>query len=155
MRCEHARPSLGAYSDGELGDDLRRSLEDHLAGCEMCRKELASLQALGNLLGGLPEPAVPEGLESSILQEALRLHPEVHRTSRIWSGILRAAAALLVALAGAYLGIRSSGRPTAPTAIVQAPGDGSVESLYEQSFSLLPADSSGALVLSLYQEEGR
>lgn len=155
MRCEQVRSRLGAYADGELGGEIREGLEAHLAACRVCAGEMASLRALGTLLGGLPAPPVPAGLESSILDAAARHPLGTRRTPRLWSSVLRVAAAILVALAGAYLGARSSGLPAAAVEMARAPGGDSVESLYEQSFALLPADSPGAGVLALYEEEGR
>jgi anti-sigma factor RsiW len=155
MACERVRSRLGAYADGELGDDLRREFAEHLADCAGCAEELASLRALGALLGRLPTPPAPLGLESAILGAALRSDMRVRRSSRLWSSVLGVAAALLVALVGAYLGLRSSKLPSAPVEIARAPAGDPVERLYEQSLALLPADSPGAEVLSLYEEGGR
>lgn len=40
MSCEHYRQLTTGYVDGELSDAERRKLEDHLAACEACRREL-------------------------------------------------------------------------------------------------------------------
>ena len=37
---------ISAYVDGELAPDQRKRLEEHLAGCESCKRELAEMTAL-------------------------------------------------------------------------------------------------------------
>ena len=50
MNCDDMKAMITAYVDGELGDEERRRLEEHLAGCESCRRELAETRALGEEL---------------------------------------------------------------------------------------------------------
>ena len=40
MSCEDLGHLITGYVDGELSDAERRKLEDHLAACEACRREL-------------------------------------------------------------------------------------------------------------------
>ena len=47
---EHVTDLLGAYLDGELHSLRLRQVEDHLAKCAACRKELAELRGLSTLL---------------------------------------------------------------------------------------------------------
>ena len=47
---EHVADLLGAYLDGELHGLRLRQVEDHLAKCAACRKELAELCGLSTLL---------------------------------------------------------------------------------------------------------
>ena len=47
---EHVTDLLGAYLDGELHGLRLRQVEDHLAKCAACRKELAELRSLSTLL---------------------------------------------------------------------------------------------------------
>lgn len=46
MSCERFNPMLSGYVDGELAADERRRLEEHLAACEACRRELEGLKVL-------------------------------------------------------------------------------------------------------------
>jgi anti-sigma factor RsiW len=156
MRCEKVRERLGAYADGEMAGALRAGMEEHLAACEGCRDELAALRSLRTLLARIPAPALPEGLEASIFQAALHSQSHIRRAAPLWSLLLRTAAALLVAVAGAYLGMRSSGLlPASPPPPSYPSAATSAESLYAGSFELLPPDSPGAQVLALFQEEGK
>ncbi len=47
---EHVTDLLGAYVDGELHGLRLRQVEEHLARCAGCRKELADLRSLSSLL---------------------------------------------------------------------------------------------------------
>jgi hypothetical protein len=52
-----------------LPEPGRRALEDHLAGCEPCRKQLALFRSTLGQLGGLREKAPPSflaGIETQI-----------------------------------------------------------------------------------------
>ena len=46
MNCEDFKPMITACVDGELEADQRQLLEEHLAACEACRRELAEVRAL-------------------------------------------------------------------------------------------------------------
>jgi len=59
--------------DGELPERLRRSVEAHLADCEVCRERLEEIQGVNELFqGSLPVPPVPDGLARRIMDEARR-----------------------------------------------------------------------------------
>ncbi|MCH7551028.1 MAG: zf-HC2 domain-containing protein, partial [Proteobacteria bacterium] len=45
---------LSSYIDGEVTPSEAVRVEEHLAGCEDCVSELASLRATSSLLRGLP-----------------------------------------------------------------------------------------------------
>ncbi len=57
---DYVKEWLGAYLDGELAEDRRAWVEEHLAGCPECQKELAELRALSTLLHADPSPAFLE-----------------------------------------------------------------------------------------------
>ena len=69
----HVVKQLPAYHDGELGARAAQAVEAHLAQCEACRIELASLADLSTLLQ-VADPA-PLGLSDDVFaaQVALRL----------------------------------------------------------------------------------
>ncbi len=54
---DYVKEWLGAYLDGELSADRRAWVEDHLAGCPVCQRELTELRALAQLLHADPAPA--------------------------------------------------------------------------------------------------
>jgi anti-sigma factor RsiW len=53
---------VSAYHDGELSHDDARALEEHLAGCPDCARELAELRALSGLLCLARTADVPPGV---------------------------------------------------------------------------------------------
>ncbi|HUT01903.1 MAG TPA: zf-HC2 domain-containing protein [Phycisphaerae bacterium] len=46
MNCEELKSMISARVDDELPPEQARRLEEHLAGCEACRRELAEMTAL-------------------------------------------------------------------------------------------------------------
>lgn len=56
---ERQREALSALLDGELESGQRERLERHLATCERCRAEYATLSQTHALLRALPQPALP------------------------------------------------------------------------------------------------
>jgi anti-sigma-K factor RskA len=67
-----------AYALDALEPDEARGYEEHLAGCERCREELASLQYAAGALAYAVEPArPPESLRGRILAAAHAERPNV------------------------------------------------------------------------------
>jgi hypothetical protein len=59
--CDAIREWLSAYLDGEITPRRREAIEAHLAGCDACRRELASLRGVSACLQAWPAPeANPE-----------------------------------------------------------------------------------------------
>ncbi len=58
--CEHLAPTLSAWVDGRLSPVDADRLTTHLAGCSDCRREVAELSRVRDLLGTTPaEDSVP------------------------------------------------------------------------------------------------
>ncbi|MFT3890862.1 MAG: zf-HC2 domain-containing protein [Anaerolineales bacterium] len=55
----HVTEWLNAYFDGELKNGKLRQVEEHLAECESCQKELEALSDLSGLLQEVPLPDFP------------------------------------------------------------------------------------------------
>lgn len=67
-----------AYALDALESDEARGYEEHLAGCERCREDLASLQAAAGSLAYAVEPArPPDSLRGRILDAARAERPNV------------------------------------------------------------------------------
>lgn len=56
MFCENLQFNLSLYLDDALTDEERAALDEHLAGCPLCRQKLAGFQSLRNNLRVLPRP---------------------------------------------------------------------------------------------------
>jgi anti-sigma factor RsiW len=51
MNCDQVKPLLGAYHDGEISDVVRiQEIEQHLATCEECAREMQALQAASSAI---------------------------------------------------------------------------------------------------------
>jgi anti-sigma-K factor RskA len=85
-----------AYALDALEPDEARGYEQHLAGCERCREELASLQATaGALAFGAESARPPSALRARILEAAHAERPNVvPLRPRSWTRPLAAVAAV-------------------------------------------------------------
>ena len=118
MTCERYDTLL---MDALAGGD-RAEIDDHLAACERCRREAASLERVWNDLGRLPAEAAPDpALRARVI--------DAGRPARArW--VARAAVAASLVLAGALAGaLLRGGLPRATTA--PPAGDQYVLLLYE------------------------
>ena len=73
MDCDDALAELEAYLDSELGQDLRREIESHLAGCSHCfdrgefrRKLREIVRRKCSAVGELP-PAVADRIRAAVI----------------------------------------------------------------------------------------
>jgi anti-sigma-K factor RskA len=88
------------YALGALDEDDRRAFDEHLAGCQTCREELASLQDAAAALalaeeGPEPPPALRGRLLDAVHEEAVRVVPIGRSRPRVPSAVALAAAASL------------------------------------------------------------
>ena len=66
MRCERINQWLGEHLDGSLDADRTREVNEHLAGCATCRRELEELRQTVALVRGLAPVAQPADLLPSV-----------------------------------------------------------------------------------------
>ncbi|RYC11516.1 anti-sigma factor [Nocardioides zhouii] len=106
----------GAYAVDALDDIERARFEQHLAGCEDCRAEVAELRETASLLTDSVSATPPASLRASVLagiSQVRPLPPEVtvaaptnisstraHRRRPVWTTFLVAAALIVVAGVG-------------------------------------------------------
>jgi hypothetical protein len=69
MRCFEVQVELEAYVDGELSPERTALLEQHLAGCQGCRAELARLQAVVATLESWPLVTEPAQLTARVMAQ--------------------------------------------------------------------------------------
>jgi anti-sigma factor RsiW len=79
---EHVLDWIGAYHDGELRGDRRRSVEAHLRTCAACQAELEVLQALSARLQANPPMPARTPPERFVSQVRLRLGQQPAVASR-------------------------------------------------------------------------
>jgi hypothetical protein len=87
MRCFDVQVELEAYVDGELSQERTALLEQHLAGCEGCRAELARLQAVVAALESWPLVAEPAELTARVMAR-VRTRPGVSPSASLPSTML-------------------------------------------------------------------
>jgi hypothetical protein len=127
---EHDPVELGALALGLLDPDRTRAVEEHLATCPTCRRELEDLTAVTDLLGEVPPEALLEGPPDGdlVLRRTLRqirTESAAERRRKRVPRLASAAAAVALLLAGGV----AVGRATAPEPVVvaaAAPAEGGV-----------------------------
>jgi anti-sigma factor RsiW len=75
LQCIDVVELLSAYLDGELDDDLRRRMDEHLGGCDGCRAAIGQFETVRRLAGRLTAADVA-GLDPLVrdrLMSTLRL----------------------------------------------------------------------------------
>ena len=53
MNCDKFQPLMMEYLDGELDQEARKLVDQHLAGCSSCRREWDSLKKLKNITSSM------------------------------------------------------------------------------------------------------
>jgi anti-sigma-K factor RskA len=131
--CREIRQLLGVYVVGAIDPAERAVVDDHLAECQACRDELASLAGLPALLSrvpltdverisldpaDLPEPAEP----SSELLSSLVRRVSTRRRNRAWRAVAAVAAAAIIAAGGATAVVQLTAHHPASVATQVASG---------------------------------
>lgn len=116
---EHDPGELGALALGLLDPQRTRAVEEHLARCAACRRDLEDLTAVTDLLGEVPPEALLDGPPDGdlVLHRTLRqirAEAAADRRRRLVPRLAAAAAAVAV-LAGGGVAV---GRATAPDPVV-------------------------------------
>lgn len=109
MRCRNVRELLSPYIDLMLSDEDKTRVEEHLAACESCRKDLAELQNAVNRIRGMEKLEAPSdfmsGLHERLLEEKVtpfgKRRSKNHLVSS--SGWLVATAASIALAFGIYV----------------------------------------------------
>ena len=122
-------PNHGQHDPGELGalalgllDPVRtRAVEEHLATCPACRRDLEDLTAVTDLLGDVPPEALLEGPPDSDMVLArtlrqIRAEAAAERRRRFVPRVAAGVAAVAVLVGGGL----AVGRATAPDPVIVA-----------------------------------
>src|SRR4249919_2905890 len=120
---DDAHSMVAPYALDALDDDEQREFEEHLAGCEECREQLAGLrEAAVSLAYGASGPQPPPELKDRILAQARSERENVTPIARrrSWSAPLGAAAAIAAAVAVAVWVTRPTESPIAQ--VLSKPG---------------------------------
>lgn len=100
------RSLIGLYHDGELPENRRPEVEQHLAQCPQCSAELVELRRLSQVLSIEARPVPPRGMKDRLHRHVDSMtDSSVQRFAQLLSGL---AAAVLVM---ASLWLRNSSDP--------------------------------------------
>src|SRR5678815_859601 len=77
----HMTEWLNAYMDGEMSGSRLDLMEEHLAGCDVCRAELESLRRLSMTLHEVPAPEFMS-TERFAAQVSLLIPHEMSKTTK-------------------------------------------------------------------------
>jgi hypothetical protein len=69
MNCSEVQELLSAYHDGELADDMRSRVSEHLGQCSDCAQRLAGFENLSVITGLLSTPTPPTHIWSQLEQQ--------------------------------------------------------------------------------------
>lgn len=116
MTCEHCVALLSALLDGELNEDERTAVMQHLSECEECRARFNELCAMHELLASMGEEKAPEGFSARVMQRVRG--QRLRRTLRRVSGL--AACLALTLLAGGLFLSTGLSKSTAPESVENA-----------------------------------
>jgi len=145
--------NVAPYALDALDADEEREFEEHLASCEACREELASLrEATAALAYGAVGPAPPPELKERILSEAAAERPNVVSLPqrRSWTAPLAAAAAIAAAVA-IGVGVYAATRPasTDPLASVLAQPGAKLVPMGDRGALAVAPDGTAAIALTV------
>ncbi|PYP50205.1 MAG: hypothetical protein DMD39_10840, partial [Gemmatimonadetes bacterium] len=117
MTHEVIRHLLDDYVTGELTEDARGPVADHIAACEICAAEVESLKAILARAADLPKSIDPpaeawSNIRSAIERDKIAVATYAGISARFWRApyTLAAAAVLLVILSSAGTALYMSSR---------------------------------------------
>ncbi|MEL7647442.1 MAG: DUF4349 domain-containing protein [Sedimentibacter sp.] len=85
MNCNDIRDMLSLYIDDELDEEERLLVEEHLRGCEDCRRELDEYKKIIQALRDLPDEEPPLGYCKRLHEKLLAAENEKPRVQEISS----------------------------------------------------------------------
>ena len=114
MNANCAREALSAYLDGELGEEERSRLQEHLRDCAPCAALLADLELMARAGAAEEVPPLPEEMSARIMAHIPRGVVErrrhwIHRVPMAAAASLAAAAVIWVVFQDAPSPVTGSG----------------------------------------------
>lgn len=149
MKCQKIQRKLSAYMDGEVDEDLKATIEEHLQHCQACQQLLGELYKTWNLLSLLPEA---ESVPFFFTRLNTRLTSEKTGKRSKWiDRVLIPATAIAVTVLGVITGdiVGKNGELLAK----QSAEDEIISTLYLDSFDDFPTASLGEVYFDLVSQE--
>jgi anti-sigma factor RsiW len=117
--CVRARDLLDDHAHGRLAPELADGMDAHLAGCRVCEREIATLEATIAFIRGLNEVDAPPWIHPRVHREAAR-RPHPLRVRPVLKGVIGTLAAAGAA-AAVMLAIRAPVVVRQPAVVAQGP----------------------------------
>jgi anti-sigma factor RsiW len=96
MKCYKIKKRLSAYFDGEIAEEEKKIISEHLAGCEKCQEELAVFSKVRDSLRVLRGMDVPPYFMTRLRQQIREETQPLPFFERIRSVVISAATAAAV-----------------------------------------------------------
>ncbi|MDX3101402.1 anti-sigma factor family protein [Nonomuraea angiospora] len=121
MTCEEVRLALGAHALGALDPDEALEIDNHLATCEECGRELLDLEGVASFLGKVSERDVElvASPPRQVLDRLLNASAKRNRRGRLL--LVAAASVALLGLGGTIVSVVNSGTQQQAATGVAAP----------------------------------
>ncbi|NLW51583.1 MAG: hypothetical protein GXY85_12200 [Candidatus Brocadiaceae bacterium] len=115
--CRVHRERFSEYIDDVLDVQGRRALEEHLAGCAACRRELDVWRRLLSDVADLPVPPTPAGLTRRVLDRVEDAAGDPRRRLvRVFRQRVGPVAAMIAAVVGLTFAVNRAGEVEVPVA---------------------------------------
>ncbi|MBP1926081.1 hypothetical protein J2Z76_001945 [Sedimentibacter acidaminivorans] len=101
MNCNEIKDMLSLYIDGELDENEKKTVEEHVGICESCRNELEQYQKIINVLQNLIEEEPPKGYCKRLHEKLLKAKQQKKISARskwVKYGSIAAAFVLVVSV---------------------------------------------------------
>ena len=84
MKCSEVQELLSAYHDGELVEETRGEVSDHIATCDVCARRVDEFKSYSDTFSQLPQPAVPPDLWAGIAAQVAEPVQRPAERKRAW-----------------------------------------------------------------------
>ncbi|MFH1998146.1 MAG: zf-HC2 domain-containing protein [Planctomycetota bacterium] len=103
MDCQDYQKWISRWVDNELEDEQARMLDEHLAGCDVCRKYRRDLETMRSFFKNTDTPVPSHGLRDRVLAAAREEHAG-RNTFMVWAQAAKRACAAALILAALTIG---------------------------------------------------
>lgn len=157
MECRDAKEKITAYLDGELDEDMRRAVREHLEKCPDCASEARSMEAAWALMDAATVPEPPDDLPPRIVARATGGSRSPAPAGTVRRGKLFAwptsALAAVAATVGIFLGVLLGSSYVSDRRAAEVGREAAADyGEYEGLFSEMPEGTLGWAVLETVYE---
>lgn len=150
MRCAEASKQIQLYLDDRLSLKQVRELEAHMAACESCQHELATLEEVAESFQGFGMVAEPENLTVAIMQRvAVSTQQYDTRTFKLWRPSLAELIAAVILATITTMGI-ILGQPSLRAVLPIANGHDAVSLFFLNILQMITTSSDNTTLLILW-----